>query len=57
MVGGTSKSEGKVTTREKFTDRVAYEQWIVQLRLARIAQQEIDARKCTCPLCQELWHS
>jgi hypothetical protein len=46
-----------VTTREKFTDRVAYEQWIVQLRLARIAQQEIDARKCTCPLCQELWHS
>jgi len=44
-------------TRAPFIDRVEYEQWIVRLRLARIAQQEIEARKCTCPLCQELWQS
>ena len=36
-------------------DRVAYEQWIVRLRLERKEAAEIEARKCRCPLCKELY--
>ena len=38
-------------------DRVEYEQWMVRYRLARVAAQEIEARKCHCHVCKELWQS
>lgn len=40
----------------KFADRVEYEQWIVRLRLERQEAAEIEARKCACHLCKELWN-
>lgn len=39
----------------KFKTVVEYEQWIVRLRLARREAAEIEARKCACHLCKELW--
>lgn len=39
----------------QWKDRVEYEQWIVRLRLARIEAQKIEAKKCHCRFCKELW--